>query len=641
MHLRKIPIIAIAILVYTSIAFALIYTSPNYTLEEAKVAASGGKACSVNYDLDNTKAGSIFGGKAEGVTYSLDMYPTEEEEGIPPNSPIVNPVVGLTNNPTQAITGTKDAYASVHINGYKVVPLTAETIWYCDVALAEGINTLIITSKNAHGGESDSVTLNVTLDTIPPDITITSPENGRQIDTAPITVLGAIGEPCDVTVNAVLATVDDTTFTAEGVDLQYGENTITATAYDLAGNFSQDTITVTSTVSSDCDIIKVTPDVYECDPTEIIAGSQIPLTIRFEIDDTAAENEPIVFRVTQGNGSIAQSPVSTNVNGEATATLNTDTDALVTNLVEAFSQNFPDKKIIFHIDTKEGPPASLIKLTDDTVTPVPGAGIELAIRLVDSNNNPVQGENVIFQITSGSGVLSANNANTNEYGIAEVVLTTTTQPGLLSIIQAQLTSESTITATFSIATSGNLTVTPDDVIARVIANDELIHDAMADITVTSNAPWAPSVAHLKIWQKGDKQKVQEISPEPGVHIRPLIDLGIPSTMTRSILSYDSITGVYAIKSIQKDQEEDHPYQIDYVDYNKGVITKTENYAKDGDYLCYFIIEYSNFVNINGIWGFTTMTERTYDEFGNQLYETISSYSNIQLNIGIDDSEFEE
>jgi len=106
------------------------------------------------------------------------------------------------------------------------------------------------------------------------------------------------------------------------------------------------------------------------------------------------------------------------------------------------------------------------------------------------------------------------------------------------------------------------------------------------------------------------------------------------------MSHDPATDIYIIKSMQEGQTDEYPYQIDNIDYDKGVIVKAERYIKDGDYIAYFVTEYSNFVNISGIWGFQAMVERAYDGFGNQLYETTSSYSNTQLNTGIPDTEFE-
>jgi outer membrane lipoprotein-sorting protein len=197
-----------------------------------------------------------------------------------------------------------------------------------------------------------------------------------------------------------------------------------------------------------------------------------------------------------------------------------------------------------------------------------------------------------------------------------------------------------VAATFNITTSQALTITVDDIIAKVNANDEKIQDIKADITVTSNAPWMASESHLKIWIKGNKQKVEEISPNPGVYIRPVISEVDPSTfMDRTIISYNSANNIYAIKSKANNQTEEYPYEIDYIDYNKGVIIKTEYHLKENNFETIQIKEYSDFIQIGDIWGFQKEVERIYAG-GDLLYTTTNIYSNIQINTGMLDSVFE-
>jgi len=591
----------------------------------------------VNYDFSLDTGSPCIGQADDGGNMGAQLTAPSA-----PSAPQIEPLPAVTNQRYITIEGTKDINSSIVINGEEYIPIDSETTWTIpsyDLGI-DGDKILLISSRSIYGLESSAVTVNITLDTTPPEVVITSPLDGAAFDTAPITVIGTISEESDVMVNGALATIDGNTFTAENVDLRYGANTLTATAYDVVGNSSSDTITVNSTVSSDYNITKVSTDVYEYDPTQTIAGSQVSLTIRLEKDGAPASSEPIEYHIIQGSGSMVQAVVNTSASGEATGVLNTDANASVTNLIEVFDQNFPSKKVIFHIDTKEGTAGSLIKVTDDTAHPAPGADMDLIVRLEDPNANPIPDSGITYQITGGPGTLSSGSTNTNEYGNAKVKLTTTTSPGTLCTIQAQSTSNPSLIATFNITTSGTVPFTADDVIARVVANDQLIQDVMADITVTSNAPWAPPVTQLKIWQKGNKQKIQEISPESGIYIRPPAGTGTPVNMTRTIISYDLATDIYAIKSIQEGQTEEYPYQIDYIDYGKGVIAKSEQHVKDGDYIGLFITEYTNLVNTGGIWGFQTMTETAYNEAGNQLYTTTNSYSNIQLNTGIPDSVFE-
>lgn len=86
----------------------------------------------------------------------------------PPLPPTLNPVTSPTNVSSQTLTGTKDVGTSIYINGYLVVPLNNETIWSYNQALTEGNNDLIITACNKYGLESDSIAVNIFLDTSAP-----------------------------------------------------------------------------------------------------------------------------------------------------------------------------------------------------------------------------------------------------------------------------------------------------------------------------------------------------------------------------------------------------------------------------------------------------------------------------------------
>ncbi len=558
----------------------------------------------------------------------------------PPEIPTISSLSSPTNQRFITIGGTKGANTSILINGEQCVPVSSGTTWTVssyDLG-ADGHKILMVTSKNAYGQESEAAIANIVLDTVSPMVEITSPANGAEFSTAPITVSGTINEPGYVVVNGVLATIDGNDFTAENVDLRYGENTITATAYDLADNSAADAISVTSTTTSDYNLTKITSDVYEDDPTNIVAGSQVSLTVKLEIDGSLAVDEPVEFHITQGNGSMVQTLVDTNANGEATGILNTDINAAVANLVEVFDQNFPNKKVVFHIDTKAGTPTNLIKVTDENIHPAPGAGIELIVKLVDANNNPVYSEQVSFQIISGGGNLSKPTATTNELGIAKVFLTTLSNPSYTSQIEAQLTSNPAISSIFIITTSELPQATIEEVLAKVEANDSLIQDVKADIHITSNAPWMAPDSQLKIWIKENKQKVQELSPNPGVYIRPIIE--DTTSMTKEIISYNPTTNIYVIKIKKLGQITEHPYLVHYIDYNKGVIVKTEYHILQDSFKTTSISEYSDFIQISTAWGYQTQVDKIYGEDNQALYTTTNNYSNIQINTEIPDSEFE-
>ena len=75
---------------------------------------------------------------------------------------------------------------------------------------------------------------------------ITEPLNGAVVDVPSITVKGTVTDPtAKVTVNGVIATVTGNTFEVQGVQLELGVNTITATAANIAHLTASDTIQVT------------------------------------------------------------------------------------------------------------------------------------------------------------------------------------------------------------------------------------------------------------------------------------------------------------------------------------------------------------------------------------------------------------
>lgn len=88
----------------------------------------------------------------------------------------------------------------------------------------------------------------------PPSVAITGPANGATLDATPITVTGTVDDPATlVIVNGVKASVVGTTFTAGGVELQEGANTITAVARNPANLTVRESIAVTLDTTPDPD----------------------------------------------------------------------------------------------------------------------------------------------------------------------------------------------------------------------------------------------------------------------------------------------------------------------------------------------------------------------------------------------------
>lgn len=138
------------------------------------------------------------------------------------------------------VTGTVNgAGAQVTVNGIHAT--VSGSGYTASVSLVEGINTLTAVATNA--GLTSTVSIAVTLDTIPPEIAITTPSDGAVFDAAAITVVGTVSDAAAVVVNGVRAAVTDGEFVVL-VPIALGFNTIQAVAVDRAGNAGTASVSV-------------------------------------------------------------------------------------------------------------------------------------------------------------------------------------------------------------------------------------------------------------------------------------------------------------------------------------------------------------------------------------------------------------
>ena len=216
--MKRTVLLYIGISLLATTAFAQVHTSPSYTLLGARIVTSGGSASSLSYTLNNVKAGSIFGGTAESANFTLN---TSHDSAIrAPQPPTLGTIISPTNISTQTLTGNKSRHTSIHIDGFEVVPLNANTTWSCEISLEEGDNKLCITARNKQGMDSEAVSTNIIRDTVPPNIVINNPLNYEIFYASEITIKG---------------TIDGVSFT-ENHDLNLGLNDIVIEATDAAGN---------------------------------------------------------------------------------------------------------------------------------------------------------------------------------------------------------------------------------------------------------------------------------------------------------------------------------------------------------------------------------------------------------------------
>lgn len=575
-----------------------------------------------------------------------------------PNPPTVSSIPEVTKERYISIRGTKDINSSIIINGAELIPPNAATEWDVDsydLGAIGGNKTLIFASKNIYGLESGAVILNVELDITPPQVIITSPLNGATLNEAPITVTGIINDPeASVEVNGVFAEITGSTFTAEGVDLRYGQNTITATAVDTAGNKAADDIIINSTTTSIYELIKITQDTYPDDPGNPVAGSQVELKAWLVVEGAPRSSEPIHFSIKSGNGALSQTTINTDINGHAAVILTTDANAMNVNEVEAYAVNFPGQKILFRVNRKYGQASSLLKITDDTARFLPGVSIDLITKLIDQSGNPIPKENITYSIISGFGNLLTSTSTTTAYGEAKVVFTVRDLPNTTTVIRAQSVTYPALFVLFNITAGQVSSVTFEQVMARVQENADRVLDLTADVVVTTNESGVAPEERYKIWRKGNKGKIEMIYPEQ----KTLLTTNTPNSIIigdeeLQISEYVPVSGeqkqdfiesvdgdIYVLKSvlvypdgISKDVA---CYEVDYA---RGVITKMQQISTDPNNQMQ-VNTTSLYQEISGAWVLSENTTQIANFKTGTQYEMRETYSNIVINSGLLDSIFE-
>lgn len=107
-----------------------------------------------------------------------------------------------------------------------------------NAALADGLKTVTARISDTSGNESDPATVRFTVDTVAPQITVSSPANGATTNQPSIIVLGALSEPATLRINGTLVGLDGTNNFSFTAALQEGQNSLAIVATDNATNSS-------------------------------------------------------------------------------------------------------------------------------------------------------------------------------------------------------------------------------------------------------------------------------------------------------------------------------------------------------------------------------------------------------------------
>ena len=177
---------------------------------------------------------------------------TQDEDIIPPQSPVLSALPEATNNASLPVEGYTEAGAELEL-------LVNDTVSRSDVALengffsmqallSQGSNRVYVKATDAAGNSSASEVKLVTLDNEPLELTVSHPRDGSEFFGKNSQVIDISGEVSKSEVQAVVnnsfLTVDKEGKFTHRYQLVGGDNEIKVVATDKAGNMAEKTIKV-------------------------------------------------------------------------------------------------------------------------------------------------------------------------------------------------------------------------------------------------------------------------------------------------------------------------------------------------------------------------------------------------------------
>jgi hypothetical protein len=337
-----------------------------------------------------------------------------------------------------------DPNATVRVNGIQATK--GGNSFQASIPLQEGNNTITAVATNSNNTTS-TTSLQVTLDTTPPRVTVASPVENFITTEASIPVSGIVNDivvgtvneqQAQVTVNGLNAPVANRTFLSPPIPLQLGPNALQVIARDQTGNQSTATVNIVRQAPAERHIRLISGN----NQTAVI-GSQLPqaLVVQLLNGATPVPNTPVVFKVIANDGFLtpgANQPttivVNTNAQGRATAQWTIGNRAgSGNNIVEAYSGEFQGTALF----TASGTPRTATRINVDSgMNQFGPVGQRLPLPFIavvtDSGFNRLPNVPVTFIVREGGGSINGQTSvttNTDSDGRALAVLTLGSQPG--------------------------------------------------------------------------------------------------------------------------------------------------------------------------------------------------------------------
>jgi hypothetical protein len=251
----------------------------------------------------------------------------------PPAQPTLDAVLSPTNVSPQTLSGTKKPNASIWINGVEVILVNSETVWSYNFELTEGGNSILITSKDTVGNESNEIYTAIILDTITPAIpNLESVSSSTNISSQILS--GTKEANSSILINDTeVVSINSSTDWSHPYNLSEGTNNISITSRDAAGNESSavTAIIILDTGAPKAPTLDTMLSMTNISPQTLSGTKETNTSIRInnleEVPINPSTNWTYDFNLSEGenNISITSQDSAGNESDEATAKIILDT----------------------------------------------------------------------------------------------------------------------------------------------------------------------------------------------------------------------------------------------------------------------------------------------------------------------------
>lgn len=162
-----------------------------------------------------------------------------------------------------------------------------------------------------------------------------------------------------------------------------------------------------------------------------LVGHQLPEPVTVKVADawnTPIENQPVVFKVLSGGGTVPTLLVRTSPDGVAMSnwTLGTSSSEDQVLQVQVINEITRDLLLIaeVHATAQPGNVSSLQKTAGDNQTATVGTAVAIAptVKAVDQYGNPVSGVDVVWRVVTGGGTIAGGVTATSKTDVSGIAV---------------------------------------------------------------------------------------------------------------------------------------------------------------------------------------------------------------------------